>query len=697
MNVNATLSSGSKRRAPKNRSNKQNKGKNPKRTRGRRGRRQGGVNKIVGAFNNVAGSMTTSATRSLALQGTDVLFRKTDISEYASNARVVDIPIHTGLFPRLSAVAATFQRVFWLHLQVRVIMETPTTTGGGYACAFLRDATDGIPSTEEGYQRLIANQQAKVVKMWQNVTLNMPRRTDKFYTSQDVEMRWWSPARFVLMIDHPATQPTSMSIYATWRVSLTDPTLEGKSETESAIVISANVAANITPPDTNGNKHFVLSTVTAEGVEYDVSTYIQDSTKINGDIIYKLPHAPSVVNYHTQSGAEPEVEHTVDFWYVKYVQLSIPNGTPPDPFVFQLLKADKLPLTGDALGPATTVGDQTIAIQSDELTPATVELNSKNMYRKAPWSDSVPGPSVFLKGYREEPTNLLVKDSKESKESSLQQQMELLTKSMNTLANLQIQSMQQQKSSQLQSEMSMPSSSKSSSESLDQPDSSNKPSLSNTKRTIGKVPRLVPKGSKISEFGSKRLASISKTFSPFPEQSMEQREKSLKCLKHIAKFFNNWNQLAETDSPTLSTLSMDQISSVQDPSYRLMVLVLSELLQERSHLYATFLSYECLDYNIPDTHYSGILCDLEEDCDGCLNCEGFHPDECRCINADCYNMCNTANCGWYAVASKLRRSREVCEGDWPLICAVAYIQMVLVGKSPILEDLSRAPQDSDEE
>lgn len=123
----------------------------------------------------------------MALQGTDTLFREDDISRYASNAKVIDMPIHTGLFPRLKAVAATFQRVFWLHLQVRVIMECPAATGGGYACAFLRDSTDVIPQTKEGYDRLIANQQAKVVKMWQNVTMNMPKRTDKFYTSRDVK------------------------------------------------------------------------------------------------------------------------------------------------------------------------------------------------------------------------------------------------------------------------------------------------------------------------------------------------------------------------------------------------------------------------------------------------------------------------------------------------------------------------------
>jgi len=693
LNVNATLTSGSKRRAPKNRGNKQNKGRGPKRNRGRRGRRQRGVNKIVGAFNNVAGSMTTNATRSLALQGTDVLFRKTDISTYGSNAKIVDIPIHTGLFPRLSAVAATFQRVFWLQLQVRVIMETPTTTGGGYACAFLRDATDVIPPNDEGYQRLIANQQAKVVKMWQNVSLNMPKRTDKFYTSQDVEMRWWSPARFVLMIDHPATQPTSMSIYATWRVSFTDPTLEGKSETESALIFSRSVQAQITPEDANGNKHFVLQSTTTAGAGWDLSTYIQDVTKINNEIIYKLPHVPSTITYHTSTGSEPDAEHVVDYWYVQPVKMTIPTLDPQVITAMELLKANKISLGGDALNPATTRGDQTLAIEGDELTPDTIDVNSKNMYRKAPWSDSVPGPSIFLKGLREEPTNLLLKDSKESKESSLQQQMELLTKSMNTLASLQIQSLLAQKTSSPQSEMQMPSSSKSLSESLEQQESSSRPNLSNTKAIIGKVPQLIPKGSKISELSSKRLEHILKALKPESAQSTEEREKYLKCLKHIAKFYNNWNPLVEKDSPTLSTLSMDQISSVQDPSYRLMVLALSELLQERSHLYATFLSYEMLDYNIPDTPFTLNLCDLEQDCDGCRYCEGFHIDEALCINSDCYNMCHAENCAWYAVVSKLQRSKEVCDGDWPLICAVVYIQMVLTGKSPILEYLSRAPQE----
>lgn len=240
-------------RASTGRGSKQTRATTKRRRRSRRraqanhytGSAGGALGRMQAAPVNMRGDVLSTNTRAISEFGTD-LFYKGTLSGQPRDALVIDEVITTGSFRRLAKASAMYQRVIWDSLWFEVIMQTPTTTPGGYACTFVRDPTDKYETGAESYSRLISNQGTKIQKMWENCQVRMPGRRDLLYTSTDTEPRLYSPGKFVFMVDHPAgTAPADVSIYAHWRVRLSDPTLEEASEEIRAL--TSIVAVGVAP------------------------------------------------------------------------------------------------------------------------------------------------------------------------------------------------------------------------------------------------------------------------------------------------------------------------------------------------------------------------------------------------------------------------------------------------------------------
>lgn len=361
----------------------------------------------VGGYTNMPAVVVGNNTKSIREQGTDLAWKIDDISKYAANAVVISEMISTALFLRLSLLASTYQRIRWHRLTMRVVTECATTTDGGYAITFLRDPTDVVPQDVEGFRRLIGNQKVVVSKMWRSAQTVMPNRQDLFYTSQDSEPRWWSPAKFIMAIDHPASQPVSVSIYADWDVTLSDATIEGSDEKQQSLIAS-HVIGTFVGKGTATSDVVILGRELNGSPTYDIKELLQNPDAAVEGIIYRFPNPFVVV---LNNGGSVLETHTAAFFRVI---------TESGARRMEVLKYDFGPIV---VAPPNTITTQEIARGGIEVGVPFEELASKNTFRRAPWSTSANGPAIFFKNKWEDSQPHL----KESRETSTDLCNQLIT------------------------------------------------------------------------------------------------------------------------------------------------------------------------------------------------------------------------------------------------------------------------------
>lgn len=368
-----------------NRSNKRNgsgkKKAKPKRQT-RKQRKQNNGSGEVGGYTNMAAVVVGNNTKSIREQGTDLAWKIDDISKYAANATVISEMISTALFLRLSLLASTYQRIRWHRLTMRVVTECATTTDGGYAITFLRDPTDTVPQDVEGFRRLIGNQKVVVSKMWRSAQTVMPNRQDLFYTSQDSEPRWWSPAKFIMAIDHPASQPVSVSIYADWDVTLYDATIEGSEEKQQSLIASHVIGTFVDKEGSSSNPTVFLGREVDSHPSVNLRDLLQNPDAAVEGTIYKFPYPFVVV---INNGGLVLESHTAAFLKV------VPVGSN---FGLQVLKFDYGPIV---VADPNTITTQEVARSGIEVGVPFEEIGTKNTFRRAPWSTSASGPATFFK------------------------------------------------------------------------------------------------------------------------------------------------------------------------------------------------------------------------------------------------------------------------------------------------------------
>lgn len=182
--------------------------------------------------------ITGSQSDSAQLRGVDRIAQIDDVSKFTSGQEVVNVLIVPALFARLKTVALAFQKVTYLNLRFRVEPQISTATSGGYVAAFVRDPADEVPKNNT-LAYLTSQQGSKTTKWWAEsvVTTSLTKRV--YYTSDGVEIREYSPGRFVLAVDGKATQTGNLTVFCEWSVTLSSASLENpKSVTVEYTVVS---------------------------------------------------------------------------------------------------------------------------------------------------------------------------------------------------------------------------------------------------------------------------------------------------------------------------------------------------------------------------------------------------------------------------------------------------------------------------
>lgn len=265
-----------------------------------------GLDTMAGAPINMRGDVLTKDKPTMTLQGTDLYATIPDLSVFDAHTVVIDKPITIGDFERLGITGRTFQRIKWLRITFRLIMETASTTAGGYALAIIRDPTDVQESSLPGYRRLIGNDNVQIAKAWENSTVHLPRRQDWLYTSDDTEARWYSPGKLVVMTDTkistgPYNVPVGASIYAHWSVAFKDPTIEDRSATIEALasnaalqVQDASVARKLTKADVGGNYAVLAGVRSADTIPVLRASEIFGGAIDSGGQYWKFPQTSAI-------------------------------------------------------------------------------------------------------------------------------------------------------------------------------------------------------------------------------------------------------------------------------------------------------------------------------------------------------------------------------------------------------------------
>lgn len=203
--------------------------------------RRGGGRPRGGAPMSVGVSIRGQPSPLTRLSGTDILTKIDDISGYVYGSEIFSELIVPGLFPRLALVARTFQKVIYHKITVRIVPQISTTTSGGYVAAFVADPADDTPQGDALVSHLISQRASQAQKWWQNSVINIPLTNTMYFTSRGVDVREYSPGKFLIASTGKPSQVGSLVVYVDWDVSLSVATLERLADVEPNPTLQENL------------------------------------------------------------------------------------------------------------------------------------------------------------------------------------------------------------------------------------------------------------------------------------------------------------------------------------------------------------------------------------------------------------------------------------------------------------------------
>lgn len=124
---------------------------------------------------------------------------------------------------RLGNLAKAYQRIIWDTVQIIITPQVSVMTNGGYVAGFIMDPEDRAVTARQ----LSSAQNSQTRKFYESVTLTMPTKRDKLYTSGGVDPRLSVPAVFWLITEGTPSIKVPIVITIKWRVTLSEPTVEG--------------------------------------------------------------------------------------------------------------------------------------------------------------------------------------------------------------------------------------------------------------------------------------------------------------------------------------------------------------------------------------------------------------------------------------------------------------------------------------
>lgn len=161
--------------------------------------------------------------------GSDIIESINIDPNVAPGTVLASITITPDMTQRLERTCSRFQRVVWLQQTFRVDPGFPSTTGGHFAVAYVRDPEDQAPAASSPLEIMswVAAQRISAQgKWWQPITLTVPANGDKLYTSQGSDLRLYSPGKLVIICIGTPAQAGSVSVWFDWHVSLAEPSIE---------------------------------------------------------------------------------------------------------------------------------------------------------------------------------------------------------------------------------------------------------------------------------------------------------------------------------------------------------------------------------------------------------------------------------------------------------------------------------------
>jgi len=138
--------------------------------------------------------------------------------------------------PRLEKLGDAYQRIRYHSLRFTVEPLLSTAVSGGYTCGFIKDAAD--PVRDDSTSELLASG-GVARKFWESAVISVGQLPDLYYTNPGEgtpEYRWASPGSFVIIVDAPASSAGAVKIYLDWKVTLTEPTVQGTHDNAPGVV-----------------------------------------------------------------------------------------------------------------------------------------------------------------------------------------------------------------------------------------------------------------------------------------------------------------------------------------------------------------------------------------------------------------------------------------------------------------------------
>lgn len=173
---------------------------------------------------NIASNIRSTQPKTVSHQSaTDRLFTITLPAKTPRGTVFYDQAITVADMPRLRQQGGVFQKCRWINLTFEVQTQTPTTSSGGYVVAFASDPNLEIGSGLVALNAITTLQGAQTSKIWQSVVLKAPVTNLTLFVAPGQDLRFYSPGRFIGIVDGELNVDVSLTILVKWTVTLSSP------------------------------------------------------------------------------------------------------------------------------------------------------------------------------------------------------------------------------------------------------------------------------------------------------------------------------------------------------------------------------------------------------------------------------------------------------------------------------------------
>jgi hypothetical protein len=214
----------------------------------------------------------------VTISGRDRVFTETKIFEDGHIAAT--IPIFTGMSTRLGRIASAFTRINWISLTFEIDPKCAATTAGGYVAGFVPDPLDDNISLAS----LTSTKGAQSKKWWESSKFMISLPKVSMFTEEHENPRLSSPGIFYVLVDGPTGDSVTLTVTATWRVKLSQPTTE-EPQVGPPRIVELLTDSNITAQGIVSAKK--VSELTGhlypDGTIFYVPRYIVEWTEGSGD------------------------------------------------------------------------------------------------------------------------------------------------------------------------------------------------------------------------------------------------------------------------------------------------------------------------------------------------------------------------------------------------------------------------------